>query len=208
MQSPEYDSTTELAQRLEEAVRLVGTWNRYATRDSAGATMFRFWRLACQEMESSVGRDRFQISNTPEIRRDALKALEIAADRLNNIYGTVTVKWGDIKRLRRGGSEWPLSGDGLGKLGMDTLRATAADTFNDEHKLIASGGQCVTSVVLLTDPPQIRAVVAYGQSNKPDSPHYADQAPLYSAEQLREVPWTREQLKPQIQSETTYQYER
>jgi acyl-homoserine lactone acylase PvdQ len=95
---------------------------------------------------------------------------------------------GDIKRLRRGKQEWPLGGDGLGKLGMDTLRATAAEQFDKENKLALRGGKCVTTVVLLTRPPTIHSVVAFGQSNKPSSRHYADQAPLYSAERLREVP--------------------
>jgi acyl-homoserine lactone acylase PvdQ len=83
---------------------------------------------------------------------------------------------------------------------MDTLRATAGTTFNDAHQVIARGGQCVTSVVMLTDPPQIRAVVAYGQSNKSNSPHFGDQAPLYSEERFREVPWTLEQLRSKIES--------
>jgi acyl-homoserine lactone acylase PvdQ len=155
-------------------------------------------------MDSSVGRDSVTVENTPQVRRDAAKALQLASNQLHEAYGRIAVPWGEIKRLRRGDQQWPLSGDGLGKLGMDTLRATAADTFNDEHQLIANGGQCVTSVVMLTNPPQIRAVVAYGQSNKPGSPHFADQAPLYSAERLRDVPWTMEQLRPQITSAVTY----
>lgn len=197
---------TEEHRRLEEAVRLIGHWDRRATRDSVGATVFRFWRLACNEMSSKVGRDRFNVPNTQNIRRDALNALQQAADRLSEIYGHVAVPWGQIKRLRRGDSEWALSGDGLGVLGMDTLRATSAAKLNDQHKLIANGGQCVTSVAMLTDPPTIRAVVAYGQSNEPDSPHFDDQAPLFAGERFRDVPWTLEQLRPQIESITTYTY--
>ena len=168
--------------------------------------MFRFWRLACVDINSPVGRDSFQLANTPEVRRDAMQALEQAADRLHKQYGKVAVAWGQIKRLRRGRQEWPLSGDGLGALGMDTLRATAGEKFNDQHKLIARGGQCVTSVVLLTTPPTIRSIVAYGQSSKPGSKHYADQAPLFSAERFRRVAWTREQLADEIESMQELQY--
>ena len=45
----------------------------------------------------------------------------------------------------------------------------------------------------------------YGQSNDPDSKHYDDQAPLFSDERLREVPWTWEQLRPTIESEKTFE---
>ncbi len=197
---------TGTARRLDEAVRLIGRWNRYADPESLGATVFRFWRLACHEMDSPVGRDQFAVPNNEAVRRDAVQALQTAANRLHENYGRVAVPWGDIKRLRRGEKEWPLGGDGLGKLGMDSLRATAVDTFNGEGKLIAGNGQCVTSVVQLTNPPTIHAVVAYGQSNKPNSPHFADQAPLYSREHFREVPWTLEQLKPVVESQITFDY--
>ncbi len=190
--------------RLEEAAKLLGSWNRKAARDSRGATVFRFWRFACHEMKSQVGRDAFAVPNTLKIRSDALAALQTAADRLYQTYGHVAVPWGEIKRLRRGDKEWPLSGDGLGKLGMDTLRATAADTLNGQNKLIPKGGQCVTSIVLLTDPPTIRSVVAYGQSNDPASKHFDDQSPLFSQERFREVPWTLEQLSAQIESQKTF----
>ena len=86
------------------------------------------------------------------------------------------------------------------------LRATSGVNFNAEKQLISTGGQCVTSVVLLTDPPTVRSVVAYGQSNNPASAHFSDQAPLYSEERFRAVPWTMEQLKPHIESTRKYQY--
>jgi acyl-homoserine lactone acylase PvdQ len=168
--------------------------------------VFRFWRLACNELPPPVGRDSFTVPNTPEVRRDALQALQSAARRLHETYGRVAVPWGEIKRMRRGGREWALSGDGLGRLGMDTLRATAADKLDHQNKMIPTGGQCVTTVVMLTNPPTIRAVVTNGQSNKPGSKHFADQAPLYSDERFREVPWTLEQLRPVVESETTYRY--
>ncbi|MCP4509976.1 MAG: penicillin acylase family protein, partial [Fuerstiella sp.] len=192
--------------RLQQAVKLIGAWNRMATRDSKGATLFRFWRLVCHDMDSKVGRDAFVVPNTPEIRDDAIVALRNATERLHEIYGRIAIPWGEIKRSRRGSSEWPLSGDGLGKLGMDALRATAADTLNAENKMIPRGGQCVTSVVLLTSPPTIRAVVAYGQSNKPESNHFDDQAPLYSEERFRSVSWTLEQLLPEVKTQQTFQY--
>lgn len=194
---------------LDQAAGLLREWDRCATRESSGATLFRFWRLACNERAGSlIGRDRPSLvtPDTPADRREALELLLEAAHTIEEMYGTLSVAWGDVKRLKRGDQQWPLSGDGLGKLGMDTLRATGGDSFNEQGKLVARGGQCVTSVVLLTNPPVVRSVVAYGQSNNPASPHFADQAPLYSEERFRAVPWTMEQLKPLIESTRQYQY--
>lgn len=194
---------------LDQAAALLKDWDRFATRESTGATLFRFWRLACDlRPKSLIGRDRPSLvtPDTPAARRESLELLLEAAHRIEQMYGRLSVAWGDVKRLRRGSQEWPLSGDGLGKLGMDTLRATSGDNFNEQKKLISGGGQCVTSVVLLTDPPTVRSVVAYGQSNNPASPHFADQAPLYSEERFRAVPWTMQQLEPHVESTRQYQY--
>lgn len=205
--SPSPEPTTCDSATLHAAVQLLGRWNRFATRDSTGATLFRQWRLACEDFTSAVGRDSFHISNTADVRRDALAALQRAVEIMQKNYGSIEIPWGAVKRLQRGNQQWPLSGDSLPRLGMDTLRATAGEQFNDQHQLIAYGGQCVTSLVTLSNPPQIRAVVAYGQSNKADSPHYADQAPIYSQEKMRTVPWTLEQLRPLIESQISYQLE-
>jgi len=194
---------------LAQAVVLLKDWDRYATRESSGATLFRFWRLSCDtQPESLIGRDRPSLvtPDTPEARRESLELLLAAAHSVRTMFGRLDVAWGEVKRLKRGDQQWPLSGDGLGKLGMDTLRATSGVNFNGQKKLISGGGQCVTSVVLLTDPPTVRSVVAYGQSNNPASAHFADQAPLYSEERFRAVPWTMEQLKPHIESTRKYQY--
>ena len=55
-------------------------------------------------------------------------------------------------------------------------------------------------------PRLIRNVAPYGQSNKTDSRHYADQASLYSAERMRKVAWTRQQLDGRIESQTRLEY--
>lgn len=191
---------------VRNAVEILRNWDRYATRDSVGATVFRFWRLACEGMQSPVGRDAFVLAETPQLQADALKALRTAANQVKETYGKLEVPWGDIKRLRRGDREWPLSGDGLGRLGMDTLRATAGDTLNAEKKILIAGGQCVTTIVVLTDTPTVHTVVAFGQSNKPASAHFSDQASLYSDEKLRVVPWTRAEVEKQATSTTRHRY--
>lgn len=187
---------------LKDAVQLLRDWDRRADRDSTGATVFRFWRLACDAMPGShAGRDSFNVSDTPAVRKDALAALRAAVLDLKKRYGALAVPWGELKRLYRAGLEWPLSGDGLGRLGMDTLRATAADTFSPENKLVAVGGQSTIGLVFLGERPVIHAVVAYGQSGRHESPHYADQAPLYAEHRLRPVPWDEAALLAQARGE-------
>ena len=94
-----------------------------------------------------------------------------------------------------------MSGDALGRLGLDTLRATAAADLDEDHKLVIGGGQSTIGLVFLGDAPEIHAVTAYGHSNDPRSPHYADQAPLYASHRLRRVPWTQAQVREQLTAE-------
>ena len=174
---------------LAEAVDLLRGWSRQADAGSAGATLFRFWRLACAENAGGrAGRDTFAVSDTPEIRAEALAALRKAVETLTRLYGRVAVPWGEVKRLRRGEAEWGLAGDGLGRLGLDTLRSTGGHLV-EEKKIASRAGQAALGIVFLGDAPVIYALTAYGQSDDPASPHFGDQAPLYARHEPRPVPW-------------------
>ena len=202
---------------LAPAVDILRNWDRRADADSVGVTLFRFWRYAAAAMtKATIGRDQLRVTKsrtsnggtvltiTPmseEMQRDAVAALRAAVANLKRRYGRIDVPWGEIKRLRRGGKEWPLSGDALGRLGLDTLRATAAADLDEDHKLVIGGGQSTIGLVFLGDAPEIHAVTAYGHSNDPRSPHYADQAPLYASHRLRRVPWTQAQVREQLTAE-------
>ncbi|HEX7901807.1 MAG TPA: penicillin acylase family protein, partial [Planctomycetota bacterium] len=81
-----------LPAELAEAVDLLRGWSRHADAGSAGATLFRFWRLACSDVPGGrAGRDTFSVSDTPEIRREALDALRRAVETLRRLHGRVAV---------------------------------------------------------------------------------------------------------------------
>ena len=187
------NETSDNPRTVMKATRILEEWDRHADANSAGATIFRFWRMACDDLKDTrAGRDAFHVDNNRKLRGKSLIALNRAVVDLKNRYGRIDVPWGQIKRHQRGSQEWPLSGDGLGRLGMDTLRATTGVKFSNDNKLINRGGQSTVALVFLGKEPQIHAVVAFGQSNVPDSPHYSDQAPLFVNGQLRPVQWSAE----------------
>lgn len=186
---------------LAEAVDLLRGWSRQVEAGSAGATLFRFWRLACAEMPNGrAGRDTTAVSDTPEVRKEALEALRKAVETLRKLYGRVALPWGEVKRLRRGDLEWGLSGDGLGRLGLDTLRSTGGHVV-EEGKILCRGGQSSLGIVFLGEAPVIHAIAAYGQSDDPASAHFADQAPLYARHETRPVPWTAAEIVSRTTSE-------
>ena len=187
------NETSGITQEVIKATQILEKWDRYADVNSVGATIFRFWRMACDDLKDTrAGRDAFHVDNNRKLREKSLIALNRAVADLKNRYGRIDVPWGQIKRHQRGNQEWPLSGDGLGRLGLDTLRATSGVKFSSENTLINRGGQSTVALVFLGKEPKIHAVVAFGQSNVPDSPHYSDQAPLFVNGQLRSVQWNTE----------------
>ena len=90
--------------------------------------------------------------------------------------------------------------------GLECLRATGTDHRDESGRFVFGGGQVVTTVVELTDPVQVRSIVPFGQSRRPESPHFADQARLYSAGQMRPAWHGWSQLREQVGSKVVLEY--
>lgn len=182
---------------LRGAVDLLRGWSRRADAGEAGMRLYRQWRWeAASRRGIGAGRDAFAISDTPEMRREALALLRAAVAAPS--FARLAVPWGESHRLRRGGREWGLAGDGL-----DTLRAVEAEGPGVDGRWIARSGQASTAIVFLGAEPVIHAGAAYGQSADPAGPHYADQAPLFATHELRPVPWTPAEIVSQTSAERT-----
>lgn len=94
-------------------------------------------------------------------------------------FGRVDVQLGEVQRLRRGSVDLPLGG------GPDVLNAVRAK--DDGERLVGFQGD---SYVLIVDFPKDGPVTSesihqYGASNRPSSPHYADQARSFTALRLK-----------------------
>ena len=116
---------------------------------------------------------------------------------------------GDVQQLVRGGQGWPVGGGGdpegafnINGWSHDASRnatllpAATVDSFVDPATGLAAGGYPVNSgasfvfVVELPAgdaPPQARALLTYGQSDHPSSPHHTDQTALIGQQTLRPV---------------------
>jgi acyl-homoserine lactone acylase PvdQ len=86
------------------------------------------------------------------------------------------------------------------------LRAIGTQRRDEAGRFVFDSGQVVTTVVELSDPVQVRSIVPFGQSRRPASPHYADQARLYSAGQMRSAWHTWSQLRDHVGSKVVLEY--
>lgn len=86
-------------------------------------------------------------------------------------FGKVDVPWGEVQRLRRGAVDLPLGG------GPDVLNGIAARDGGD--RLVGRQGDSLVVIVdFAPGKTTSESIHQYGSSNRPGSPHYADQAPL------------------------------
>lgn len=171
------DSETPAASELalptnrfeREALMLMRDWNGATDETNAAATVAI---LTFRPIFQAIVLDRSL--DTP----DPVESFRSAVSFLVKNYGRVAVPLGEVQRLRRGAVDLPIGG------GPDILNATHAKVENG--RLIGwAGDSYILLVEFYPDGPRGSALHQYGNVNRPDSPHYADQAALFTRRTLR-----------------------
>ncbi len=125
----------------------------------------------------------------------AAQALEEAKNELQQVFGRMDPKWGDVNRLRRGDVDLPLRG------GPDTLRAIYGhyDHFVENKGLVAVAGD---THIMIADWDEagnldLESIHQFGAATLDEaSPHYADQAELFARGEYKNMPMTLEEVLP------------
>lgn len=154
---------------LREAVELVSAWDRTTQHDSEAAALavMAGMRIGLPEGTGDAPIDR----------------LRAAAETLHAAHGTVRVRWTDMMRLVRGGLDLGLAG------GPDCLRALDPQLMGD-GRYMAINGDCLFHFVEWDRDGNVRSesIHQFGAATvATDSPHYADQAPLFAREEMKPV---------------------
>ena len=109
-------------------------------------------------------------------------------------------------RAGRDDVTWPVGGGGGDLLDLTTLRTMLYDEPNEHHERHGVAGQTSTQVVVLSKPIQSWIYLPVGQSDRPESPHYRDQAgTVFSERTLRPSWWLPEDLVGHIESRVELQ---
>lgn len=109
-------------------------------------------------------------------------SIERTARHLREHFGTLDVPLGTVSRLRRGETDLPLLG------GPDILHCAYTDVAEDGRLVGHNGDGYVMHVEFTADGVVSESIHQYGASpGRPDSLHYADQAPLFVEKRLKPV---------------------
>jgi acyl-homoserine lactone acylase PvdQ len=161
---------------LVRAVEILKAWDGFATTDNTALPILS----AFLEV---VGR-RPPERATP---KQVLSALSRALTLMKSRWGSIEIPWGKVHLHRRGGQEWPLAGAGneSSAIPFVTLYMTGARRLEDGLSIADSGSSWMMLVRYHEGGVEAKTLLPWGNSQRPESKHYSDQAPLFAKRQYK-----------------------
>lgn len=193
-------------------------WDGMLEAGSTGALKYAYWREevraafgdAFPALKASVdnyfkplGKADPPVELTEEDLARVCSAFGKAMARLAHEFGKLDAAYGDRYRVGRDDVSWPVGGGGNPQDGLRALRSVGFGGQREDYTQWGQSGQTSTQVVVLSEPIQSWTYAPIGQSDRPDSPHYRDQAEkAFSPKTLKDTWWTPEALADHIASRT------
>jgi acyl-homoserine-lactone acylase len=189
-------------------------WDGDLRHDSSAALKYYYWRRqlirehgrdavdAARRIDyhlAALGKAAPRIELSPEELDAVAYCLSKAMAQLKADHGSLAATYGDTFRVGRDNQSWPLGGGG--DHGLTTLRNIGYGSERPDHTRWGNRGQTSTQIIVLTKPIQSWTCPPIGQSDRPDSGHYTDQAEkLFSPRKLKPTWWLPRDLAGHIES--------
>ena len=206
---------------IAAALKQLEIWDNTVNRESKGGVLFEAWWERYLELANGGKRisptaesagyparadslfaeiwSPAKPASTPRGLASAGRAIEAfrwAVEQCNKRYGSWDLAWGDVNRARLGSTDIPISG-ATGDLGSFSVLWFIPHKL-DNQKRETRGGDGWIIAVEFGKTPRAYSVLAYGQSNKPDSPYFADQLELFANKQMKPVAFTEADIRKQV----------
>lgn len=178
----------EIANRAADVLE---AWDRTLEAESRGGVLFQAWLRSLRARTGGAlfarpWRPSDPLRTPAGLAEPALAAAvlaEAAAD-LEARYGALDVPWGTVHRLRHAGLDLPASG---GPADLGVFRVAHFVPRADGRAAAVHGDTFVLAVAFAPEGPRAEAVLVYGNTSVPGSPHAADQLALAAEGRLRAV---------------------
>jgi acyl-homoserine lactone acylase PvdQ len=204
-----------------EALNDLLSWDGELRADSTGALKYYHWReqVSRAEAEGKLENLRSRVDNymlplgedrevfNPNRAESAVlfQSFLDAIVQIEKDFDDINQPWGAVFRIAHDDSSWPVEGGG--SHGTSTLRSIGYGRKQEDGTRLGIAGQVATQLVVLEKPIRSWSASPFGQSDRPDSPHYNDQAKkLFSLRKLKSSWWTPEELQDHIESREVIQY--
>ncbi len=173
----------------KEAKAILEKWDHRADAKSIGTMIFFSWAHEMNAYNQDMYAVKWDDKNprtTPDGLADPKKAvavLEKVATKIKTDFGTLSVPWGDVLRVRSRTVNLPGNGAD-GSVGSFRV-AWPGDKDNNRYNI--AGGDSWVGVIEFGDKVRARVLLSYGNSSQEDDPHNGDQLTLFSEKKLREA---------------------
>lgn len=191
---------------LKEPIASLRGWNRRTAVDSEPTSLAIFWgerlveQLGAKADAAAVPIYDYMVKHLTDDER--LDALESAVRRLEHDFGRWKLPWGEINRFQRlTDAIVPSFDDAEASLpvGLAPSRWGALASFDSAKprstkRIYGSTGNSFVAAVEFGPTVRAKAVMSGGESGDPASPHFTDQALMYSEGRFRDVLLTRQDV--------------
>ncbi|MDB4851507.1 acylase [Flavobacteriaceae bacterium] len=146
----------------------IQNWDRITNPTSYGAGAYASLYYQLTPFYYQLGKDRV-------FTKEALyEALKITKDHLKTYFNAERIQLGEFQKLVRGNKELPIYGL------PDVVTAMKGQPYKDGKIKITHGESYIGLVRFTPTKTYFESVISFGNSRRPESPHYTDQMELYS----------------------------
>lgn len=162
--------------QLAPLIKTLKSWDHVASADSKGALIYNLAYYMVPKLMNGRAYDALT-------KEEAVTVYQQIYDYLMKNFHTIDLTLGDMQKLVRGDQSWPQAGM------PDVLAAVNSVPWKDGLRIMEGGDAYISFVRFPKDGslPLIESVNTFGASSNPSSPHFADQRPLYQAQQLKKM---------------------
>jgi len=196
--------TDPLKAKLREQITVLRNWDRRYAVDSVPTALAIYWgqnilqKIEARAREQHIVKPDWKIFSfvaSQASAQEQLAALDEASSKLEADFGSWKTPWGEINRFQHlnGAINQPYD-DGKPSLPIaftsslwGSLAAFGATSDTKTRRIYGNKGNSFVAVVEFGPTVHARSVLAGGESGDPASPHFNDQALMYSRGEFKDV---------------------
>jgi acyl-homoserine-lactone acylase len=196
---------------LQQPIESLRSWDRRTGVDSMPTTLAIFWgqilidRNKAQAREAGLPGYDYLVQHLTDAAR--LDALDAAIDQLQRDFGGWRVAWGEINRFQRRTDDIVQTFDddapslpvGFASGEWGALASFESEEPRSTKKIYGSDGNSFVAAVEFGPTVRAKAIMSGGESGDPASPHFNDQAGMFTTGQFRDVLFTPEDVQAHAQ---------
>jgi acyl-homoserine lactone acylase PvdQ len=191
---------------MNEAVDVLAKWDYKTHENSVGMALSHFYGLNYNREIGSINElidvDVNAMKYTKEEQLKMLAVFESTLEELTTKFGSWNTAWGDINRFQRLNADISMKFDdnepslpvGLASGRWGALAAYGAYVTEETNRIYGRRGNSFVAVVEFGDKVKAKSIIAGGQNADPNSPHFYDQAEMYTKGQFKEVAFYKEDI--------------